>query len=190
MANELLGLYTGYIIDGGREDPENNYPDGLMLGRIKVEIPGLVKESGWAFPRGFGGAAQWGKNAVPPEGAEVNVQFINGDIDNPVWEPANHADGQTFPEFVHPDVAVMGTPDFRLVVDSREGQKAATFKAIKEVDGNEETLISITFDIERNMLLLHGETGVFAHSLGQVGITADGDVEIQKRKVATTPRTI
>jgi hypothetical protein len=190
MPNELMGLYSGTIVK--REDPDNGDPDGEMLGRVKVEIPGLISESAWAWPRHFGGAEKWGKNAVPPLGAEVNVQFVNGMVDNPVWEPAHHGQNQAFPEFDHPDMIVMGTASFRLVHDPREGQRYAALKAIKEVDGNEETLIEIRFDIENNMLSIHGETGVLVSTIGQLNMTTNhgGDVEIQGRKVLKANRTI
>jgi len=186
---KLEGLYSGTVLQ--REDPDNAIPDGEVLGRVTVNIPGEIEETAWAWPRGAGGAEKFGRNFSPPVGAAVLVQFVNGDSDHPVWELDHHAIGQTFPEFVHPDVMVMGTEHFRFVHDTREGQRYAALRALKQVGDNEETLIEIRFDIERNMLLVHGETGLALNTRGQLEVLSrGGDVEIQRRKVIKTKRTI
>ena len=125
--HKLVGLYAGIIID--RDDPEG-------LARVRVQIPGIVDESAWCLPKGSG-AAQWGHNAVPPLGADVYIQFVNGNIDRTVYEPGwpgKPAEGaETFPEFEDPDVAVFGIGPFRLVIDNRENQETAVAKMVRDV---------------------------------------------------------
>ncbi len=155
----LHGLYLGTIIN--RDDPDGN-------ARVRVRIPGMIEQSNWARPKG-GGHKQWGSNDVPPLDADVYVQFINGNPELPVYEPADHgvrpqADGQEeterFPEFEGPDVHVWGRGPFRLVVDNREGQRQAMMKIVREVNDVEEDVVWIAFNYEDNSLLLHVESAL------------------------------
>jgi len=179
----LTGLYAGLVID--RQDPEG-------LGRVRVQIPGIVDESAWALPKGSG-AAQWGSNIVPPEGADVYVQFVNGRIDRPVYEPGwpgNPTSGkETFPEFEDPDVAVFGIGPFRMVIDNREGQETATVKMIRDVNGNEESMVEFTLELASNSFSGFVQTALILEAGGIVDIDAN-QVQIRKRVVMPIPRPI
>jgi len=112
---DLAGTFTGTVVR--RDDPEN-------LGRVKVEVPGIIEgESAWALPEG-GGAPQFGSVSVPPLGAVVYVTFVNRNENTPVYRPGwfGKPDGvsEMFPEHVHPDVHVFGMGPFRVVVDLRD----------------------------------------------------------------------
>lgn len=116
----LPRLYVGTVVrvEGDEDDPESQ--EIPLIGRIKFTIPGLMEpESGWALPFGAGGAAKWGRNMVPPKGADVFCMFINGDPDQPVWIPGWHGEGESFPEYVDPRIQVMGFGPFRFVLDNR-----------------------------------------------------------------------
>lgn len=183
------GLYLGKIIN--REDPEH-------LCRVKVRIPGVVDETTWAKPRG-GGSKNFGKASVPPKDSDVLVQFVNGDIEQPFYEPADYGiteeGSEVFPEHDHPDVHVFGIGAFRLVVDDREGQRLARFKFVKEIAGKEEDIAWIDLDFEGNSIWVYAPSAVGIGSDGETVDTAivsmNGTaVQVAGRKVMPSPKPI
>lgn len=187
-----FGLYTGTVVK--RNDP-------LNLSRIKINIPGILEpedeDAGpWAYPKG-GGAKNWGRNSVPPFGADVYVQFVNGDIERPVWEPANHGrpivDGQpqseAFPEHQDPDIHVFGIGDFRLVIDDREDNRSATFKFVKVVGGEEQAIAWLEFNYETNSLQVYATSALEVKADAIVNIDAP-TVQIAGRKVTPSSKAI
>ena len=73
------GKYRAFVAD-------NEDPDGM--GRIKLTIPSVLGEatSDWALPAvAYGGGADFGTLFVPPVGAQVLAEFLEGDPSAPVW---------------------------------------------------------------------------------------------------------
>lgn len=179
--DKLYGLYTGTVVD--REDPE-------LLGRITVEIPGLIDtESNWAFPR-TGGSKNWGSVNIPPVGSDVYVQFIMGDIDQPVWEPGPFGLEENFPEHEGADVSVFGSGPFRLVIDNREGVQTATFKIVKTVNGAEDSICELVFNADTNSVRMYATSALQIESGGIVDIDSTGAVQIKQRKTMPVNRPI
>jgi len=183
------GLYMGTVID--REDPDGD-------GRVRVQIPGLIDEkSAWAKPKG-GGSALWGFVRVPPKGADVYVQFINGDLERPVYEPADYGtkDGERemFPEHESPDVIVGGYGPFRIVIDLRENEETGLKPSllVKQVatlkDGSETD--TAWFRLSENSAQMHGDSAAQIESGALTDIDSDGDVQIRHRKVMPASRPI
>jgi hypothetical protein len=184
--DRIWGVCSGIVTN--RDDPEK-------LGRIKVEIPGLIDgDSNWAWPRmgapvkdKDGKPRYRGSIWVPPVGADVYVQFVMGDVNHPLWEPGNFGRGEMFPEHEGPDVSVWGFGPFRLVIDEREGVNTATFKAVKEVNGTEESVIEFVFNAETNSADLWATTALRARADGVLDL--DGTVvQVRGRKVIPTDR--
>ncbi len=123
------GLEHGTCVDNA---------DPLMLGRVKVRVPGLVDESEWAFPLG-GGSAQRGRWQVPKVGADLTVWFHRGDPHGNLWFAPGHwgvpGGVSDAPTFIAKDATVTpatapllaGLEDDRyyVVIDSRPGKEAA-----------------------------------------------------------------
>jgi len=159
----LFGMYLGYVT--ARNDPER-------LGRVRVSIPGLIEpESEWAWPLGTvgGGAKDRGAFFVPAEGAEVAVFFAHGDIDAPFFLSGHYGkpDGDSeVPEEAQvdpPDVQVIATPTFRIVLDERPGQRA--LKLINKRTGDQ-----VVLDAEANTISLEGTTAITIKATGLVSI--------------------
>lgn len=126
-ALRYLGLYDGTVVNNA--DPE-------LLGRVRVNIPGLIEpESAWAEPVGTaGGSAQKGDFNVPELGASVTVQFLMGDPDRPKYQsghwgkPKGKSEAPTYvqdgvsPKDAHL-VRVIETKAFDIVMDSRGGKE-------------------------------------------------------------------
>jgi len=180
-----FGVYEGYVVD--RDDPQQD-------GRVRVRIPGMIDDrSAWARPRG-GGSKRWGKVAVPPDEADVLVQFINGDIDRPIYEPFDfgHPDGdrEMFPEHDDPDVIVMGFGPFRLVVDLRDDvSPSAMLKQVHQLSDGSET-DTAWIQLINNSIQVHADSAVEVDGASLVNIKSAGDIQIKNRKVLPNVRPI
>jgi hypothetical protein len=179
----LHGLYLGTVVN-------NVDPRGMP--RIKVRVPGIIDtESTWALPKGSG-AAQFGANWVPPIGADVFVQFVNGRVDQPVWEPGPPGEAEVFPEFTAPDVSVFGIGPFRLIVDRREGQNTATLAAVvgNPTTGDEEQVAAISFDADNLSIQVAAIGAIQVYGRCLTDVDSDGDVQIKQRKITLANRPI
>jgi hypothetical protein len=180
-------LYLGTVLERG--DPD-------ARGFIRVRIPGIMERSPWASPKG-GGSRKEGIVSVPPLGADVYVQFVNGDPRSPVYERADFGvvDGvkEVFPEHADPDIHVIGLGPFRLVVDNREEQgegfgKTARAKLVKEIGGEEQDIAWIEIS-EDNSIQIYADSAIGIEAGAIVDIDAP-TVQIKKRKVGSTTRPI
>lgn len=73
------GKYRGFVTDN--QDPDK-------LGRVKVTVPSVFsgEETFWALPCSpFGGLAEQGVFMVPEVGAQVWVEFEEGNKHQPIW---------------------------------------------------------------------------------------------------------
>lgn len=72
---------------GKYEAVVTNNQDPLRLGRIQVRVKGVTGNypTTWARPCSPWGGFQKGIFAIPPTNASVFVEYLNGDIDKPVW---------------------------------------------------------------------------------------------------------
>jgi Type VI secretion system/phage-baseplate injector OB domain len=121
--------------------------DPLMIGRVKIRIPGIIAETEWALPHG-GGGKQRGRWQIPKVGARVNVWFHRGDPHGNCWyQPSNWANakgGSEAPTFISADPTVTpetaplltGIEDDRyyMVIDARPGKQAA--RIVDKVSGD------------------------------------------------------
>jgi len=183
------GLYMGEVVERG---------DGDLRGRVRVNIPGLLDgTSAWAVPRG-GGSSQWGFVAVPPIGADVYVQFINGDINRPRYEPADYGirDGkpEMFPEHDDPDVIVGGFGPFRVVIDLRSDEETgvAPSLVIKQVatlsNGSETDTAWVR--LSENSVQAYGDSAAQVTSGALTDIDSEGDIQVKGRKIMPQTRPI
>jgi uncharacterized protein involved in type VI secretion and phage assembly len=76
--NKFLGKYRGTVFNNA--DPQNR-------GRIQAIVPDVLSNEplGWALPCVPYGGPKVGFYMVPPEGANVWVEFEDGDPDYPIW---------------------------------------------------------------------------------------------------------
>lgn len=114
-----VGLYSGTVVT-------NKDPEGLC--RVTVKVQGLLAESEWALPAGTaGGADGVGDSGIPPEGADVFVWFINGNLDEPIYF-GGHWGRQERPPGPAGEIAPADRPKIRafetgrylIVMDGRE----------------------------------------------------------------------
>jgi uncharacterized protein involved in type VI secretion and phage assembly len=75
---QFVGKYRGTVVNN--QDPQNT-------GRLQVTIPDVsnIQTSTWATPSAAFAGLQAGLYAVPPVGANVWIEFEQGNSDYPVW---------------------------------------------------------------------------------------------------------
>jgi hypothetical protein len=83
VLGRFLGKYGGVVTD---------VDDPLQLGRLRAKVPAVLGEdveTGWALPCApSGGGRNHGLLFVPPVGATVWLEFLDGDVTRPVWSGA------------------------------------------------------------------------------------------------------
>jgi hypothetical protein len=177
----LLGAHLGSVTD--RDDPEG-------LGRVRVRIPGLVEpESAWAWPLGTvgGGGDGCGFFAIPPVGANVVVWFAGGDVDVPLYAaaawPSPDGRSEVPPEGqAGPDVRVMSTPTFAIVLDERPGSEALRLV-------NRRTGDKVELDAVRNSVTVQATTELKLQAVGAITLQALA-ITLNGRPVAPSPEPI
>ncbi|MFO1272436.1 MAG: phage baseplate assembly protein V [Rubrivivax sp.] len=86
-----FGKFRGVVTDN--QDPQKR-------GRVKASVPSVLGDqaSDWALPCfPFGGAQGYGWFAVPTVGAQVWVEFEEGDLHRPLWTGTFHQQGSDVP---------------------------------------------------------------------------------------------
>jgi len=126
---QYFGKYRGFVQD--RNDPEK-------LGRLKVTVPSLLNEAvtGWAWPVLPYAGAGIGFFFLPQVGDLVWVEFLEGDLDHPLWSGGSWAKpkGQTeIPADAkanYPDTQVLRTKSGHvLILEDSAGKELITLRA-------------------------------------------------------------
>lgn len=75
---KFFGKYRGKV--------EDNF-DPMQLGRVRVKVPAVLGEGtmSWAMPCVPYAGSGVGFFAIPPNGANIWVEFEGGDPDYPIW---------------------------------------------------------------------------------------------------------
>src|SRR5919198_407184 len=113
--NRCWGKYRGIVAD--RNDPER-------LGRLKVRVPSVLRDAvtGWAWPVAPYAGAGIGLLAVPQEGDLVWVEFLEGDLDHPLWsggawaKPSGRTEIPEQAQDAYPDQVVLRTASGNVIV--------------------------------------------------------------------------
>ncbi len=108
VTERRYGKFRGIVTDN--VDPEK-------MGRLRVRVPSVLgeQEGDWALPcLPFGGVADQGLFLIPEVGAQVWVEFEEGDISRPIWSGTFWQSGDDIPtEAAAPDeptTRVLKTP--------------------------------------------------------------------------------
>lgn len=134
------GKFRGFVVDNA--DPQ-------MLGRVTVRVPSVLGEavSGWALPCApFGGLDGQGLFAVPEVGAQLWIEFEEGNPNNPIWVGTFWRSGDMPPMEAQkspPETRILQTPSgHRLQFDDQSGDEKITLahqngsELVMDADGN------------------------------------------------------
>jgi hypothetical protein len=113
--------YRGKVVDN--HDP-------LMQGRIRATVPSVFgdQETGWALPSAPYAGKEVGFFFVPPVGANVWIEFEEGNPDYPIWGGCFWSEGDA-PKPAVPEVKVIKT-DFATITlnDPTSGSEGITIE--------------------------------------------------------------
>lgn len=168
--NTYLGEYDGVVVDNA---------DPLLIGRVRVMIPGLVEPySDWALPMGAPGSGSdaYGLWCVPKIGSTVAVFFREGDVDHPryltsCWRaPNDRPQSPTFVRELSPSEAVqivgLQTDAWEIICDDRLGNERLVLRSRAFPDN------TITIDGVAQAVEISGTVAVQIKSTGLVNIDA------------------
>jgi hypothetical protein len=112
--NGYYGKYRGKV--------ENNL-DPLMLGRIQVSAPAVLGDTtlAWAMPCVPYAGSGVGLFLIPPNGANVWVEFEAGDLDRPIWTGCFWGIGEVPAVPAVPQVKVLKTDGVTLEMSDLPG---------------------------------------------------------------------
>jgi uncharacterized protein involved in type VI secretion and phage assembly len=94
MSDGFPGLYRAKVMDNA---------DPLFLGRLQVDVPDVLgaQTSTWAMPDMAVAGSKMGIWALPPVGADVWVEFEQGDVGYAVWRGGFWTDQNDVPTEAH-----------------------------------------------------------------------------------------
>ena len=166
-----------------RDDPEG-------IGRVKLEIPGLIQLSTWALPVGhpFAGKAGLGSIEPPPLGASVLAGFESANLETPYYftgpwpiggAPAGHAVTATGDNKVFVDEKLKIERDARIGTSGYRITDVATGGAA----------VKIEMDLETLQVEVSSTLAVTVRAVGPLQLTG-GAVTINGRVVLPTGKPI
>lgn len=120
VRTHFFGKYGGKVAD---------VDDPLQLGRIKVEVPGVFApgDSAWALPCVPYAGDQIGFKFIPDVGANVWVEFEQGDIARPIWTGFWWGDGEMPSDAGSgADVKMIKTKTLTILIDDASGEMTVT----------------------------------------------------------------
>jgi hypothetical protein len=101
---------------------ENNI-DPMMLGRVQVSVPAVLGDGSlsWAAPCVPYAGSGVGFFMIPPNGANIWVEFEGGDIDYPIWSGCFWGTGEVPAEPALPQMKVIKLDTITLTLNELPG---------------------------------------------------------------------
>lgn len=150
------GKYRAFVVDN--QDPEKR-------GRIRLNIPSVLGEatSDWALPAvAYGGAEGFGTLHVPPPGAQIMAEFLEGDPSAPVWAATFWRQTSEMPaEYTGPSTKIVKTEAGHfLTFEDKEGAETVTLHSSAKAEVVMDMKGSITLtDAKGARVVLDAEAG-------------------------------
>jgi uncharacterized protein involved in type VI secretion and phage assembly len=167
VRDKYYGKYRGFVVDN--DDPEKR-------GRVKVRVPSVLGEavSGWALPcMPFGGLTDQGLFLPPEVGAQLWIEFEEGDVSHPIWVGTfwqTENDTPTEAALNPPTTRLIKTPSGHLLqFDDKSDEERIVLKHMQEakleIDSNGSIEITdaggatVKLDAENNTLNITDHNG-------------------------------
>lgn len=117
----FLGKYRGKVV---------NNTDPLQLGRVRAQVPSVLgsENTGWAMPCVPYAGNGVGFFFIPPVGANVWIEFENGNVDFPIWTGCFWGIGEVPKIPALPDVKILKTDTSTIKLDDTIGLGGITIE--------------------------------------------------------------
>lgn len=118
---QFFGKYRGTVA---------NNIDPQLMGRIQVQVPAVLGEGSlsWALPCVPYAGAGVGFFMIPPNGANVWVEFEGGDPDYPIWSGGFWGLGEAPDPLALPFIKIIKTDTLTLKLDDTPGIGGVTIE--------------------------------------------------------------
>jgi uncharacterized protein involved in type VI secretion and phage assembly len=135
--NKHFGKYRGKV--------ENNI-DPMLCGRIQVSVPNVLGKGrlSWALPCAPYAGSGVGFVAIPPNGANVWVEFEGGNTDTPIWSGCFWGTDEFPTEAAAPEIKIFKTDTATLTFNDAPGEGGIT---IETSDGKKITMDAQSIEI-------------------------------------------
>jgi Type VI secretion system/phage-baseplate injector OB domain len=132
-----FGKYRGKV--------ENNI-DPMLCGRIQVSVPSVLGKGrlAWALPSAPYAGSGVGFVAIPPNRANVWVEFEGGNTDVPIWSGCFWGTGEFPSEAALPEIKIFKTDTATLTFNDVPGAGGIT---IETTDGKKITMDALSIEI-------------------------------------------
>lgn len=118
--SRFYGKYRGTVEDN---------TDPLSLGRVQIRAPAVLGDTvAWAMPCVPYAGPGVGLVLIPPNGANVWVEFEGGDPNLPIWSGCFWNSGEVPVRAVGPEIKVLKTDGVAITIDDRPGAGGLTIE--------------------------------------------------------------
>jgi uncharacterized protein involved in type VI secretion and phage assembly len=119
--NKYFGKYRGNVV---------NNIDPMLSGRVQVSVPSVLGKGrlSWAMPSAPYGGSGVGFVAIPPNGANIWVEFEGGNPDSPIWSGCFWGVGEFPSQAMLPEVKVFKTDTATLTLNDLPGAGGITIE--------------------------------------------------------------
>ncbi|MBA2556941.1 MAG: baseplate assembly protein [Chloroflexi bacterium] len=119
--SRFYGKYRGTVQDN---------IDPLSLGRIQIRAPAVLGDTtvAWAMPCVPYAGSGVGLFLIPPNGANVWVEFEGGDPDLPIWSGCFWGSGEVPALAAKPEIKMLRTDGVAITIDDRPGGGGLTIE--------------------------------------------------------------
>lgn len=161
MTRLFFGKYRGKVINN--KDPEKR-------GRLQVEVSAVLGDGrfSWALPCVPFAGPKIGFLALPPDQADVWVEFEAGDPNFPIWSGCFWGKREDAPESAVPGTAILKTQTATISIDDKPGANSLTIETI--------TGMKLVFD-NAGITIDNGQGGTITLSGPQVSLN-NGALEV------------
>lgn len=164
--------YEGYVYD-------RNDPKGLM--RVRVVLPGLDEDdqpTGWLLPRNAALGPGKGNASVPHKGAEVSVEFVNGNPEQGRYTWAHWGEGEVPSDAVVSDDGDNQVYDDGVLRVERDERSSSKGIRVKHSDGT----ILLEYDANTRRMRLALPTSL--------DLKVDGELKIEAPTITINERVV
>ena len=158
---KFFGKYRGKVV--ANTDP-------LNLGRVQVTVPAVLENgTPWAMPSVPYAGKGVGLYLIPPEQANVWVEFEAGDTEFPIWSGCFWSDGEVPGDTVEPTRRTFKCDGVDLQIDDQNGG-SVTLKVTAPIANGD---ITVVID-SSGAVIKAGSMGKVEITASQVAINDDG----------------